>query len=78
MVWLVFLATIELIEDYVMDYYKVENYKKVYSYYINPTGSEDHLLEVVGGGDILPPKVVKKKIGRKHKARRKEAEELEK
>lgn len=33
---------------------------------------------MVNGGEVLPPEVVKKKRGRKPKARRKEVEELEK
>ena len=66
------------VEDYVNVYYKVETFKNVYSYFINPTNLEDHWPDVMNGGEVLPPNIVKKKRGRKPKLRRKEAEELEK
>ncbi|XP_006360823.2 uncharacterized protein [Solanum tuberosum] len=66
------------VEDFVNVYYKVETFKNVYSYFINPTNPEDHWPDVMNGGEVLPPKIVKKNIGRKPKLRRKEVEELEK
>lgn len=66
------------VEDYVNVYYKVETFKNVCSYFINPTNPKNHWPEVMNGGEVLPPKIVKKKRGRKPKLRRKEAEELEK
>lgn len=49
------------VEDFVNVYYKVETFKNVYSYFINPTNPEDHWLDVMNGGEVLPPKIVKKK-----------------
>ncbi|KAH0636774.1 hypothetical protein KY289_036689 [Solanum tuberosum] len=66
------------VEDYVNVYYKVETFKNVYSHFINPTNPEDHWPKVMNGGEVLPPKIVRKKKGRKPKLRRKEAEELQK
>ncbi|KAG5588412.1 hypothetical protein H5410_048846 [Solanum commersonii] len=39
--------------------------------------NEDHWPEVVDCGEVIPPKIVKKKRGRKPKSRKKEPEELE-
>ncbi|KAH0641017.1 hypothetical protein KY290_036291 [Solanum tuberosum] len=66
------------VEDYVNVYYKVETFKNVYSHFINPTNPEDYWPEVMNGGEVLPPKIVRKKRGKKPKLRRKEAEELQK
>jgi len=66
------------VEDYVNVYYKVETFKNVYSYFINSTNLEDHLPKVMIDGEVLPPKIVRNKRGRKPKLRRKEAEELQK
>ncbi|KAH0632870.1 hypothetical protein KY284_035656 [Solanum tuberosum] len=66
------------VEDFVNVYYKVETFKNVYLYFINPTNPEDHWPDVMNGGEVLPPKIVKKNIGRKPKLRRKEVAELEK
>ncbi|KAH0638863.1 hypothetical protein KY285_035449 [Solanum tuberosum] len=66
------------VEDYVNVYYKVETFKNLYSHFINPTNPEDHWPEVMNGGEVLPPKIVRKKRGRKPKLRQKEAEELQK
>ena len=62
------------VEDYVNVYYKVETFKNVYSYFINPTNPEDHWPDVMNGGEVLPPNIVRKKRGRKHKLRGKKAE----
>ncbi|KAH0771879.1 hypothetical protein KY290_015860 [Solanum tuberosum] len=68
----------ERVEDYEDTFYTIETFKNVYSHYINPTNPEDHWLEVVDCGEVIPPKIVKKKRGRKPKSWKKEPEELEK
>ncbi|KAH0705546.1 hypothetical protein KY290_010235 [Solanum tuberosum] len=68
----------ERVEDYVDTFYTIETFKNVYSHYINPTNPEDHWPEVVDCGEVIPPKIVKKKRGRKPKSRKKEPGELEK
>ncbi|KAL3376169.1 hypothetical protein AABB24_002889 [Solanum stoloniferum] len=67
----------ERVEDYVDTFYTIETFKNVYSHYINPTNPKDHWPEVVDCGEVIPPKIVKKKRGRKPKSRKK-PEELEK
>ena len=51
----------ERVEDYVDTFYTIETFKNVYSHYINPTNPEDHWPEVVDCGEVIPPKIVKKK-----------------
>ncbi|KAH0685447.1 hypothetical protein KY290_016719 [Solanum tuberosum] len=51
----------ERVEDYVDTFYTIETFKNVYSHYINPTNPEDHWHEVVDCGELIPPKIVKKK-----------------
>ena len=45
------------VEDYVNVYYKVETFKNVYPYFINPTNPKDHCPEVMNGGEVLPLKI---------------------
>ncbi|KAF2296887.1 hypothetical protein GH714_011043 [Hevea brasiliensis] len=55
----------------------VKRYLKVYIHVTNPINGHDMWPKAPHDNKILPPEAPNKKRGRKHKARRKEAEELE-
>ncbi|XP_058005474.1 uncharacterized protein LOC110651994 [Hevea brasiliensis] len=64
-------------EDYIHECYKVDTYAKVYTHYINPINGYEMWSRPSTRYSFTHPDPIEKKIGRKRKARKKEAKELE-
>ncbi|KAF2324492.1 hypothetical protein GH714_014807 [Hevea brasiliensis] len=64
-------------EDYIHECYKVDAYAKVYAHYINPSNGYEMWPRPSIRYSFTHPDPIEKKRGRKRKARKKKAEELE-